>query len=225
MPTPLSEEEKPGKNPSGLITAKTLRPPPAWQQDSLLCAESVLKTSGSLRWCKAAEMQCPVSLGERLQGALSGCPFLRSVAAERGSFAAARVACSAGPVLEEHLDGLANTYSLFHASSGCPLPLADRPTGVCPFSGRRSAASGLDSAGGVGGSGHLLGDEEPRTRPLAPRIVAPLASISIPLLGFLVRCGRTALRVAKEAAAAYVPCVPARNCMAPGALRCSACSC
>ena len=132
-------------------------------------------------------MECPVSLGERLQGALSGCPFLRSVAAERGSFAAARVACSAGPVLEEHLDGLANTYSLFHASSGCPLPLADRPNGVCPFAGRRSAASGLESVAGASGR---VGDDEPRTRPLVATTGSPMASISIPLLGFLVRLGR-----------------------------------
>ena len=165
-----------------------------------------------------------MSLGERLQGALSGCPFLRSVAAERGSFAAARAACSAGPVLDEGLDCLANTYSLFHASSGCPVPLADRPTGECPFSGRRSAASGQQSAG-VSGLGVQWTDAEARSRPFAASTVSPLASISIPLLGFLVRCGKASLRVVKEAAAAYVPCVPTRNCMAPGALLACLCKC
>ena len=136
---------------------------------------------------KTAEMECPVSLGERLQGALSGCPFLRSVAAERGSFAAALTACSAGPVLEERLDSLANTYSLFHASSGCPVPLADRATGVCPFAGRRSASSRLESVAGASGR---VGDDEPRRGPLAAATGLPLGSISIPLLGFLVRLGR-----------------------------------
>ena len=160
-----------------------------------------------------------MSLGERLQGALSGCPFLRSVATERGSFAAARAACSAGPVLEEYLDSLANTYSLFHGTKGV-VPLADLPAGVCPFSGRRSAASCPEGAVRVDVSG-CVGDAEPRTRPLVPSTTAPLASISIPLLGFLVRLGRATWRVAREAAA-YVSCLPARTYMATAALPCSA---
>ncbi|KAK9843808.1 hypothetical protein WJX81_007134 [Elliptochloris bilobata] len=98
-------------------------------------------------------MEFPASLGARLQGALSGCPFLRNIAeGSGGSFAAARVACSAGPVLEEQLDSLENTYSLFHGREGV-VPLLDRP-------GRLSAAPAGSS-------------------------IAPLASFSIPLLGFL----------------------------------------
>ncbi len=141
-------------------------------------------------------MECPQSFGARLQGALSACPFLRSVAEEQGIFCAARAAtaCSApgrGPVLEERVDSLEATFSLFHGYRGVvPLmkyeggfaeQLPPATPGVCPFSGQRAAfvAPKRDQE-----ARKLVA--EPRSRPLVQKSAAPLASFSIPLLGFLV---------------------------------------
>lgn len=146
-------------------------------------------------------MKASEPLGARLRGALDACPFLRAVAEEQGAFCAARVACcarGAGPVLQEQDDDcLAATWRLFHSAGGVvPLrtpgspmwqPDAAPAPRVCPVTGRRAACPRQD-AGEAMSVGDCAVAPHPRsTLPALQTAQAPLASISIPLLGLLVR--------------------------------------
>jgi hypothetical protein len=149
----------------------------------------------------ASTMTASEPLGARLRGALDACPFLRAVAEEQGAFCAARVACcarGAGPVLQEQDDDcLAATWRLFHSAGGvvplrtpgspaCQPDAASAPS-VCPVTGRRAACPRQD-AGEPTSVGDCAVAPHPRsTLPALQAAQAPLASISIPLLGLLVR--------------------------------------
>ena len=75
-------------------------------------------------------MGCP-HLENLLEGAVSGCPFLRELAERHGASYAQQIAvqpsrtatCGSAPVLEEGMDGFYTTLALFHGAAGV-VPLA-----------------------------------------------------------------------------------------------------